>query len=130
MNTDDTGPLVDGDAGRLVRPYLLTEGRTEPSVELDLLTLVWSTREVHPSHVDTGHAEVLVLCHEPMSVAEISAHMHLPATVIRVLVSDLIDNGAVQINSPEPGNYGRDRETLEKLLAGLERRLEHHPSPP
>lgn len=128
MNADDEGPLVDGAAGRLVRPYFLTGGRTEPSVKLDRLTLIWATGKVAPGRVDAEHAEVLLLCREPMAVAEIAAHMRQPNMIIKVLVSDLIDEDAVQSLAQEQQETGSDqdepsRELLEAVLAGLHRRL-------
>ena len=123
MNNDDRGTLFDEAAGRLVRPYAASGGRTEPSHDLDLLALVCSTRRHHPGEVDPELAEVLWLCRQPISVAEISAQLHLPAQVIRVLVSDLIDVDAVQANAPQPYDDGLSMEQLEVLLAGLQQRL-------
>lgn len=37
------GPWLDGAAGRLVRPYQVSNGRTRPSTALDLLSQVMST---------------------------------------------------------------------------------------
>lgn len=123
MSADHDEPLRDHDAGRLVRPYLATGGRTEPSVELDRLTLIWSTRKHRASHIDAELAEVMMLCHEPMSLAEICAHMKLPSGSIRVLVADLIEMDAVQTLEPQLYDEGPPKEVLEALLHGLQRRL-------
>lgn len=115
---------------KIGRPYTATGGRTRSSAKLNLLTLVCSTRRFHPQRLppslDSEHGEVLLLCVAPLSVSEVSAHMHLPAMVVRVLVSDLITIGAVQAKSPEvydADNEETTKEVLEALLAGLQRRL-------
>lgn len=108
---------------RLVRPYQAAGTRTKPTVVLDLLTLVWSTRTVDPAHLGDYQAQVLVLCHEPISIAEIAGHMELPAAVTKILVSDLIEAGAVQQLAPEPYDDGPPIAVLEALLNGLHRRL-------
>lgn len=123
MNNDNDGTLYDDDAGPLLRPYVVSGGRTDPSAHLDLLALVCTTGQYDPLHVETHLAEVLLLCHQAISIAELSAQLHLPAQIIRVLVSDLIDIKAVQANAPQPYNEAPDIDLLEAILAGLKRRL-------
>lgn len=123
MSADHDEPLLDDDAGRLVRPYTATGGRTQPSLNLDRLTLIWSTRKRHAQHLDPELAEVMMLCYEPMSLAEICAHMKLPSGSIRVLVADLIEADAVQTLEPEPYDEGPPMEVLQAVLNGLQRRL-------
>lgn len=122
MNPDDK-PLIDKAAGRLVPSYYATRGRTHPSIELDLLTLVCSTGKVRLSHVEPEQAEVLLLCREALSIAEIAAHLYLPAITIKVLVSDLIEVEAVRTIEPEDYSVEVPDNVLEALLAGLQRRL-------
>lgn len=123
-NNDWRGDLVDDRAGPLVRPYLATGGRTKATVALDRVTLVCSTRKYPLAYLDGQHAEVLLLCAEPRSVAELSAHLRLPVSVIKVLVSDLIDMDAVQQNPPAAyDNDDPDYDVLQRLLDGLKRRL-------
>ncbi|NUQ87141.1 MULTISPECIES: DUF742 domain-containing protein [Glycomyces] len=116
-------PLLDEDAGPLVRPYTVSNGRTAPTAKLDLLSLVRSTGQMRPSQLEAEHAEALILCREPISVAEVSAHLRLPAMVIKVLLSDLVDCGAVTAHAPDPAVDPTDRTVLEALLNGLQRRL-------
>lgn len=124
MSPDPPEVLLDKAAGRLVPNYVATGGRTEPTVKLDRLTLVWSTRKYRAAHIDAELAEVMMLCHEtPMSIAEIAAHTRLPSGSVKVLVSDLIDMNAVQTLDPQPYDDGPPNDVLEALLAGLQRRL-------
>jgi len=116
-------PLLDDDAGPLVRPYTVSNGRTAPTTKLDLLSLVRSTGQLRPSQLEAEHAEALLLCREPISVAEVSAHLRLPAMVIKVLISDLVDVGAIIAQAPDPAVDTTDQTVLEALLNGLQRRL-------
>jgi hypothetical protein len=114
---------LDGDDGRLVRPYTVSNGRTSPSTSLDLLSMVLSTGGVPQSRLEPDHAQALALCREPASVAEIAARLRLPAIVTKVLVSDLVDCGAVTTQPPRPGTDSDDRFLLERVLDALQRRL-------
>lgn len=113
---------LDGDAGRLVRPYAVTNGRTSPSMKLDLMSMVVATGSGH-SGLEPDHEQVLGLCRRPASVAEIAARLRLPATVTKVLLSDLADFGAIRAAPPEPAADASNRILLERLLDGLQRRL-------
>lgn len=124
-------PALDREAGALVRPYAYTQGRTAPSRKLDLLSLLESTGRVPLSAVDTEAAEVLGLCREKISVAEVSAHLKIPAMVARILACDLLAVGAVTVSAPvyyaapPPGEQWEPppKELLQALLDGLQRRL-------
>jgi Protein of unknown function (DUF742) len=114
---------LDGDAGRLVRPYTVSNGRTSPSKELDLLSMVVATGDISQVSLEPDHVQILGLCHQPASVAEIAARLRLPAVVTKVLLSDLVDCGAVKAGSPRPATDAPDRLFLEKVLDALQRRL-------
>ena len=104
-----------------VRPYTATYGRTQPSTTLDLMSLVKATGRGRVSLDRLGyeHAEALRLCHTPIAVAEVAAHLHQPANVAKVLLSDLIDAGAVIAKPPAHDSYSNNPEILEALLVGL-----------
>ncbi|MCW2944193.1 MAG: multi-component regulatory system-3 [Actinoallomurus sp.] len=114
---------LDDDAGRLVRPYTVSNGRTRPTNKLDLLSMVMATGRLPQAHLDPDHAQALDLCHNPTSVVEVAAHLRLPAVVTKVLLSDLVDCGAVTTRDPSPAADPTDRFVLEALLDGLQRRL-------
>jgi hypothetical protein len=104
-----------------VRPYTATYGRTQPSTTLDLMSLVKATGcgRVSLDRLGYEHAEALRLCHTPIAVAEVAAHLHQPANVAKVLLSDLIDAGAVITKPPAHDSYSNNPEILEALLVGL-----------
>jgi hypothetical protein len=61
---------------------------------------------------------------EPISVAEISAALHVPFGVARVLVSDLAEAGYLTASMPigVDENGRPTRQILERLLDGLRSR--------
>jgi hypothetical protein len=116
-------PWLDDDAGRLVRPYTVSNGRTRPTTEMELLSMVTATGRVSRAHLEPDHARALGLCDSPTTVAEVAAHLRLPAVITKVLLSDLVDFGAVRTRAPHPAADPTDRSVLEALLDGLQRRL-------
>lgn len=116
-------PWVDEAAGRLVRPYAVSNGRTRPVTELDLITLVMATGA--PPHIELGldHNAVLGLCRSPTSVAEIAAQLKLPAVVAKVLLADLVQCGALTARAPAATESTVTRPVLEAVLHGLRSRL-------
>lgn len=123
MTVPDDETWLDGDAGRLVRPYTVSNGRTSPSKELDLVSMVVATGDVSQVSLEPDHVQILGLCHQPASVAEIAARLRLPAVVTKVLLSDLVDCGAVRAGAPQPAASPSDRFILERVLDALQRRL-------
>jgi Protein of unknown function (DUF742) len=122
MTTPGDDVWLDGDSGRLVRPYAVTNGRTSASVQLDLLSMVEATGR-SSSALEPDHLHALGLCLQPASVAEIAARLRLPAAVAKVLLADLVECGAVRTAPPQSSSAPSDRVLLERLLHGLQRRL-------
>jgi hypothetical protein len=120
-------PWLDDDAGRLVRPYTVSDGRTQPTVQFDLLTMVVvTTTPPLRDGLDADHARVLDLCVRPTTVAEVSALIGMPATVVKVLLSDLVDAGVITTRAFTPAMMAPDvvdLELLEAVLHGLRRHL-------
>ncbi|CAL9314215.1 MULTISPECIES: DUF742 domain-containing protein [unclassified Streptomyces] len=116
-------PWLDDAAGRLIRPYTVSGGRTRPTAALDLLSLVMATGTAPPAPLGPEHTTALRLCDGPTSVAEIAAHLRLPAVVTKVLLSDLVDCGALTAREPRRHHDLTDRSLLEAVLDGLRRRL-------
>jgi hypothetical protein len=114
---------LDADAGRLVRPYTVSGGRTKPTVALDLLSMVRATGRSLKSDLSPEHTLALDLSRAPVTVAEIGAHLKLPVAVAKILLSDLIDQGAVTARPPDPAADPADRDILQRVLDGLHKRL-------
>ena len=93
---DEAGEGIDD---RLVRPYLVTGGRTRSQgTDLPLETLVTTTaRGVADADAHVfEHRQVLEACHTPLSIAEVAATLQVPAGVARVLIGDLVATGMLQ----------------------------------
>jgi len=123
MTTPGDDVWLDGDAGRLVRPYAVTNGRTSASLKLDLMSMVVATGTGSYSTLEPDHLQALGLCLRPASVAEVAARLRLPAAVTKVLLCDLVDCGAVRTAAPHSTSDTSNRVLLERLLDGLQRRL-------
>ncbi|MEU0988139.1 DUF742 domain-containing protein [Streptomyces sp. NPDC005953] len=107
----------------LVRPYAMTGGRTRPRYQLAIEALVSTTAD--PARLQgqlPEHQRICRLCFEIKSVAEISALLHLPLGVARILVADLAEAGMVAIHQPggdEAVGGQPDVTLLERVLSGL-----------
>ncbi|MFD9302737.1 DUF742 domain-containing protein [Streptomyces sp. NPDC060048] len=124
-------PWLDGSAGRVTRPYTASGGRTRPAVALDLLSLVTATGVRPRGPLGAEHALALRLCAgaAAVTVAEVAGQLRLPAVVVKVLLSDLMEHGAVTVRaprfpSPAAGAFADDdRSLLLAVLDGLRKRL-------
>jgi hypothetical protein len=113
---------IDDEAGHIVRPYVMTRGRTQPSRgRIDLITLVVTTNPAVSAEPGLGpeHHNIVRLCARPLSVAEIAAHLDLPAGTVRVLLGDLVDRGFVALQEPVRETGVLDLETYKAVLNGL-----------
>jgi len=115
-------PWYDEAAGPLIRPYAVTRGRTTSNWrDLDMITLVVAARwDSSVERMGHEHAEIVRLCGQPISVAEVSAGLSLPLAVTKILVGDLIEAGYL-IFRPPPANGGAharkpDVHLLQKVL--------------
>lgn len=107
-----------------VRPYTLTGGRTRSPHPLHLTTCLVTRPSSRPLAGLSPESEALLLhCSgSPRSVAEVAARLRQPVQVVKVLVGDLFDCGALELANPD-GSAGDivDKELLEALLHGLQR---------
>ncbi|HSO95887.1 MAG TPA: DUF742 domain-containing protein [Acidimicrobiia bacterium] len=108
---------------RVVRPYVLTGGRTRPTgptLALDTTIRTTVTDVTAPPRPDTPEAARIVeLCHTPTSLAELAGRITIPVGVVRVLVGDLAANGTITVDPPTPPGVATDVALLEKLLDGI-----------
>ena len=63
---------------------------------------------------------IAVLCHDLLSIAEVSAKLHLPLGVVRVLVGDMADERLVMVHRPAHAGDRPDLVLLERVLYGLQ----------
>ncbi|MFE7174353.1 DUF742 domain-containing protein [Streptomyces sp. NPDC057616] len=116
-----------------VRPYSLTGGRTRFGHVLLVETFVAAleapeerrelTNGGSGSRVMPEMLAIVELCRRMRTVAEIAALLKMPLGVVRVLLSDLADQGKIRVYGTGTGHgTGRpDRALLERVLNGLRR---------
>lgn len=121
----------DDAAGRVVRPYAMTRGRTRTAAEehLDVMALVLA--EVAPDELEEGddpvggpltpeHLDIVGFCQDnPQSVAEVATELDLPVGVVRVLIGDLLDEELIRVSRPVPLAELPDASILREVIEGL-----------
>ena len=118
------------DEERLVRPYALTGGRTrsqsgEDDLPIEALicpTVAASSAKAHGSGIALERVRILEMCdRELLSVAELSARLHLPIGVIRVLASDLMNERLVTASTTRNASVvaATNLDLLESVLNGI-----------
>ncbi|MFC0112798.1 DUF742 domain-containing protein [Kibdelosporangium aridum] len=114
---------VDDEAGPLVRPYAMTRGRTrQANRDLNMITLVVAAKDVIDTvALDADYVAILELCHQPLSIAELAARMNVPIVVVKVLVSDLIEQREVIARNPTRDVRVPDMKLLQAVLDGVRR---------
>lgn len=109
--------------GRLVRPYSITRGRTgagEPLIALEA-QIAATPRGMRTRHMyQWEEKEIITLTRREMAIIELAATLDVPIGVVRVLVSDLRERGAVTIGEPTADVSGTEyTDLLTKVLDGI-----------
>lgn len=112
---------------RLIRPYVVTDGRAHPTRNaFDVVTVVTTSRD-QVAGLSPEKRRVMRLCQGgPLSVAEVAARLDLPISVTKVLLSDLVDSGHITTENPVPPQNpqnGDELALLQEVLNGLHARL-------
>ncbi|WP_328436646.1 DUF742 domain-containing protein [Streptomyces sp. NBC_00457] len=121
-----SAPRRPADPSGLERYYVVTRGRSGPvgsASSLDVATLIVSLSAPVPG-MQHEHEDILRRCRDPLSVAELGAHLGLPFNILAVLLADLLEAGRVEARDPIPAHdagRGPDLALLEEVLSGLER---------
>lgn len=123
-----------------VRPYSLTGGRTRFGHVLLVETFVAALEAPEERRELTGGTAqlstgggalaarvmpemraIVELCRRMRTVAEVAALLKMPLGVVRVLLSDLADQGKIRVYGTGHGPGQPDRALLERVLSGLRR---------
>jgi Protein of unknown function (DUF742) len=112
---------LDAEAGPVVRPYALTQGRTRHAgASFDLVATVMATgATADPISLAPEHISVLSLARSPTTVADIASDVDLPLGVVRIILADLRELGLVVISAPVVMAERIDTHTLREVLNGL-----------
>jgi hypothetical protein len=122
MNDPNGKARQDWAEGGPERLYVVTRGGYRPveHVPLDLVTLIVTRTGPEPG-MSPEWAAILHMCANPLSVAEISAHLSLPASTVTLLVADLMATGRVEARAPMRAASRPDAALLEAVIHGLSR---------
>lgn len=103
-----------------VRPFIMTGGRTRAERrDLRVETMLQSTIEHAPRGLPSEQEEMLRLCNEPQSVAEVAAKLGLVVGVVAVIAGDLIAADLLQVHHTDPVEIELDMLTkmIERVRA-------------
>ncbi|MFB6877517.1 DUF742 domain-containing protein [Streptomyces sp. NPDC056323] len=88
--------------------------------QLDLVTMIVAQAEPSPT-VQPEQAVILRLCQAPLSVAEISAYLGLPFSVVTSLLTELLAAEFIESRAPIVRATLPDRSLLEAVMHGLQK---------
>ncbi|MEV7779657.1 DUF742 domain-containing protein [Kitasatospora sp. NPDC088351] len=104
------------------RLFTLTGGRSRAGSDaFDLVTLVVAEFAPVPG-MQSEHTAILRMCQRPTAVVEIAAELRLPVSIVRILLSDLLDAGRISARHPRTSATAHsipDLDLLEQVLVGL-----------
>lgn len=124
MPADASGDLhwLDQEAGPVVRPYAMTQGRVAPSGgEFDLVAFVVAVVPdgVSVPGLQPEHHAIVAAAWEPISVVELASTLDLSIGVIRVLLGDLRSAGLISLYEPPAAAQPHDVDVLKAVVNGL-----------
>jgi Protein of unknown function (DUF742) len=107
-----------------VRPYAVTKGRTAPAPGsyvglIDVVTAIADPQLLADTRLSREHRRLLSHCRQPVTVVDLASDIDLPVGVVRVLLSDLSQCGAILVAAPPGGQVANDR-LLRDVLDGLQ----------
>lgn len=102
------------------RLYVITGSLKQPieGYLYDLVTLVVSHSGPKPG-MHPEQAAILRMCVTPLSIAEISAYLSLPASTVTVLVADLVTSGQAEARAAASMDAHPGHALLEAVIDGL-----------
>ncbi|MFB7030141.1 MULTISPECIES: DUF742 domain-containing protein [unclassified Streptomyces] len=115
MTSENPGPWNEGNPVPL---YVITGGSGSSAKGFNLVTLIVARAAPDPS-MQPEQASILTMCAYPLSVAELSAYLSLPFSVVTVLLSKLVENERVEAIAPVPVAAYPERGLLEAVIHGL-----------
>ncbi len=103
-----------------VRPFIMTGGRTRAERrDLRVETMLHASFDQLPMDLPSEQEELLKVCLEPQSVAEVAAKLHLVVGVVQVIAGDLIASGLLDVHHTDPVEIELDMLTkmIERVRA-------------
>ena len=115
---------LDREAGPVVRPYLVTKGRTMPAAGsgiglIDVVSAVIDPQPPAGLRLGPEHRQLLARCRRPVTVVDLASDVDLPVGVVQVLLGDLSEYGVVRVLATPRGPVTNER-LLREVLDGLQ----------
>jgi hypothetical protein len=113
-------PSDEEDYGSIVRPFIVTGGRTRPVDErLRVETLVTARPSALSAPLSFERRQIAQIGQRPSSIAEIAARLGAPLGVAKVLIADLIAEGHLTVREHLGLVELRSRSMLERIREGV-----------
>lgn len=103
-----------------VRPFIMTGGRTRADRrDLRVETMLQAAVDLVPLGLHSEQEQVLRLCVEPLSVAEVASRLNLVVGVVTVIAGDLIAAELLDVHHTDPVEIELDMLTkmIERVRA-------------
>ena len=113
---------LDRDAGPVIRPYAMTQGRVSPTGDaIDMMAFVVATSaESEPGgRLQPEHHAIVAAAWEPIPVVELASTLDLSVGVVRVLLGDLRSAGLISLYEPPAAAQPHDVDVLKAVVNGL-----------
>jgi Protein of unknown function (DUF742) len=115
---------LDREAGPVVRPYLVTKGRTAPTAGAGIGLIDVAVAVIDPLvpaglRLGPEHRQLLARCRRPVTVVDLASDVDLPVGVVQVLLGDLSEYGIVRVLATPRGPVTNER-LLREVLDGLQ----------
>ncbi|MDR7280385.1 DUF742 domain-containing protein [Catenuloplanes atrovinosus] len=110
-------PVRGGEDEGVIRPFLLTGGRTRPLRDgLRLETLIRAAPAALSAPLRFELLRIVRFCQEPRALADVATCLGVPVGVARVLVADLAADGYVTVDEPMPDSSALPIELIERIV--------------
>jgi hypothetical protein len=97
-NRRSVSSSTESDEDPIVRPFMLTNGRTRPLQDgLRIETLLRAAPAALSAPLRFESRRIVELCQESMSVADLSVALRVPLGVVRVIIADLITQDYLRV---------------------------------
>lgn len=121
LGTANIGSATSAHADPMVRAYTITGGRTSSqalALQFESMVAITDSGQLTLGSLTFERKKIACLCDRALSIAEISASLHVPIGVAKVLVGDLICDGVLQLYDA-PTDVTQDLSLVRELIDGI-----------
>jgi hypothetical protein len=116
----DPGEEPDAEPESIVRPFIVTGGRTRPTDDrLRVETLVTALPSALSAPLSFERRHIVEICQRPLSIAEIANSLSTPIGVVRVIIADLVAERYMTVEQPMDLRDSTSVQLLERIRDGV-----------